>query len=49
MVSKLNLEAQNNDENHSFSVRDNGEIWKFVKYSDGKWKRDRDWNPPVNL
>ena len=31
-------------ENCSFSVRDNGELWKFQKEDGGKWRRVKEWS-----
>lgn len=42
----LNKEAKDAGDNHSFSVRENGEIWKFQKASNGRWERVRDWRAP---
>lgn len=45
MAQELNNEAKEVKANHSFSVRDNGEIWKFQKNeTTGKWARVRDWS-----
>jgi hypothetical protein len=41
-AKKLNYEST--DANCSFSLRDNGSIWKYVKGDDGKWKRDQGWS-----
>ena len=42
---KLNENAKANGvhERESFSLRNNGQIWKYVKHDDGKWKRQTDW------
>jgi hypothetical protein len=43
-VAAKKLNDESTDANCSFSLRDNGSIWKFVKGGDGKWKRDQDWS-----
>lgn len=40
---KLNLDAKNDGLQVSFSVRDNGKIWKYVKAESGRWERATDW------
>ncbi|ELT89710.1 hypothetical protein CAPTEDRAFT_193703 [Capitella teleta] len=42
---KLNDNAKKNGvhESESFSLRNNGEIWKYIKHNDGKWKRVAEW------
>lgn len=39
------LNKKSNDTT-SFSVRESGELWKFIKNSSGKWTRDSDWIAP---
>lgn len=48
-VRKLNDDARTNRANESFSIRRNGDVWKFVKRESGKWIRDTDWtfSPPA--
>ena len=46
IAHRLNTEAREKNLPESYSVRDNGSIWKYTKTSDGAWKRDRDWQPP---
>lgn len=41
---KLNQGAKTKKENCSFSVRDNGELWKFQKEDGGKWRRVKEWS-----
>ena len=41
---KMNADAKAGGDNASFSVRDQGVIWKFKKNGDGKWVRDRAWS-----
>jgi hypothetical protein len=45
-VKELNDAAKEagNDTRCSYSLRNNGVIWKFVK-ADGKWRRDENWTP----
>ena len=45
-AKKLNEDTK--DTKCSFSLRENGSIWRFVKGDDGKWKRDRDWSHQGN-
>jgi hypothetical protein len=44
---QLNEEAKNAGihPSESYSLRDNGEIWKFTKDDQGAWKRIADWHP----
>ena len=42
---KLNDNAKSENANHSFSLRDDCTIWKFVQ-EDGRWKRDKSWTLP---
>lgn len=46
LAQHLNKTAKEANANHSFSVRDNGEIWKYAKDDEGKWSRDADWVAP---
>lgn len=48
IASKMNQVAKNENANYSFSVRDNGEIWKFNKTENDKWIRASDWKLPEN-
>jgi hypothetical protein len=41
---KLNLDAKKDGLQVSFSVRDNGKIWKYVKDDSGRWERATDWS-----
>ena len=43
---KLNKEAKDAGAAYSFSVRENGDVWKFTKSDDGKWRRVKEWKPP---
>jgi hypothetical protein len=46
-VKKLNGDSRAAGvEDESFSLRQNGDIWKFKKMSNGKWTRVRDWVAP---
>ena len=45
LAYELNTKARQDNLPESYSLRDNGAVWKFVKASDGKWRRDRDWRP----
>lgn len=45
IVDKLNKGANERKEDISFSLRDNGDIWKFKK-QDNKWTRVNDWTVP---
>ena len=49
IAHKLNADAKREGGNISFSLRDNGAIWKFEKHEDGKWKKIKDWKPPSAL
>lgn len=40
---KLNDEAKKTNSNASYSLRDNGEVWKFSKQENGKWIREEQW------
>lgn len=43
-VHKLNQDAlTKSEETASYSLRNNGEIWKFAKDENNKWKRVTDW------
>lgn len=47
LAYKLNAQAREAKLNESYSVRDDGSIWKFAKdEGSGAWKRVRDWTPP---
>ena len=41
---KLNAAAKGSGQNASFSVREHGVIWKFIKNDGGKWVHDQDWS-----
>lgn len=47
LAHKLNEEAKRDNSAFSFSLRDDGHIWKFVQQEDGKWKKDKDFKLPV--
>lgn len=40
---QLNQESKNAGSNVSYSLRDNGDVWKFSKRGDGKWIREKEW------
>ena len=44
-VQSLNDTAKKNGvhNNESYSLRNNGQIWKFTKRENGKWQRVADW------
>lgn len=42
-VHKLNKTARDSNANESFSLRNNGDIWRFTKNGDGKRVRDGAW------
>ena len=42
VTQKLNNDAK--DADFSFSIQENGSIWKFVRGDDGRWKRDKEWS-----
>lgn len=46
LAQDLNSKATADNASYSFSVRENGDIWKFVQSEDGKWRRDSDWREP---
>ena len=46
IVHKLNNDAKKDQSNISFSLRDNGTIWKFEKKDVGGWVRVQDWTLP---
>ncbi|ELU10196.1 hypothetical protein CAPTEDRAFT_201698 [Capitella teleta] len=46
IANKLNDEANKSENNTSYSVRDNGAVWKYEKNNDGKWSRVADWKLP---
>ena len=41
-IYKLNQEARK-DGNESYSIRQNGQVWKFQKNDEGQWRRVADW------
>jgi len=43
IANRLNKEAKEAGETCSFSVRDNGCIWKFERQPNGKWVHVSDW------
>jgi hypothetical protein len=43
IVYDLNQKAKASKQKESFSLRDDGSIWKFIQMDDGKWKRDSQW------
>jgi Cu/Zn superoxide dismutase len=43
VANTLNKEAKHEGDMCSYSVRDNGSIWKFEKQADGKWVHISDW------
>lgn len=46
---QLNTAAKEAKLNESYSLRDDGTVWKYVKRGD-KWKREMDWKlPPTEL
>jgi hypothetical protein len=45
---KLNENAKKEDANHSFSLRDDCTIWRFV-LSEGRWKHDKSWKLPSDI
>ncbi|ELU06330.1 hypothetical protein CAPTEDRAFT_204203 [Capitella teleta] len=46
LAKKLNGEAKKAKVTCSYSVSDNGEIWKYAPNSKGKWRRVNDWVAP---
>jgi hypothetical protein len=48
LAYNLNAEAKKAGRQHSesFSLRDNGDIWKFATNENGAWKRVTGWSPP---
>ncbi|ELT96319.1 hypothetical protein CAPTEDRAFT_189893 [Capitella teleta] len=42
-VHKLNETARATENETSYSLRSNGEVWKFTKDANGKWKRATEW------
>ena len=51
LTHQLNSEAKKAGSHRSFSysLRDNGVIWKFVVNDNGAWKRVTDWLPAQQL
>lgn len=45
---KMNKDAKDAGDNASYSVRESGEIWKFVQNDNQKWIRERDWSEPAD-
>lgn len=43
IVYKMNDAAKKAGENASYSLRENGQIWKFAKNENEQWVRDEDW------
>ena len=48
LVYNLNAEAKKagRQDSESFSLRDNGAIWKFATNENGAWRRVTGWSPP---
>ena len=48
-VHKLNEGARSEDK-ESFSLRNNGDVWKYTKSSEGRWNREPNWtfNSPAD-
>ena len=44
VVFKLNEDAKAAKLNESYSLRNDGSVWKFVKQPDSSWKRDSEWS-----
>ena len=42
-VYQMNQEAKEAELNESYSLRRNGEVWKFAKTDSGQWKKVPDW------
>jgi hypothetical protein len=40
---RLNEDAKKQKLNESYSLRDDGNVWKFLKKDDGKWTREKNW------
>jgi hypothetical protein len=47
-VRKLNSTAKDNGvhDKESYSLRNNGQIWKFTERDNGKWQHMADWELP---
>ena len=45
-LREMNKTAKDDGDQVSFSLRDNGNIWRYVKHNSGKWKRDTEWKEP---
>ena len=45
LVFDLNTKAKNDALPESYSLRNDGSVWRFCKTHDGKWRRDRSWRP----
>ena len=43
---ELNEVARKKGEEVSYSIRDDGRIWKFAKTDSGAWRRVTDWAVP---
>ena len=43
-VYQMNQEAKEAELNESYSLRRNGEVWKFTKTESGQWKKVPDWS-----
>ena len=43
IAHKLNEDARKSGSNASFTLRDNGEVWKFSKQEGGMWIREEQW------
>ena len=48
LCHKLNQESKAQG-NESYSLKDDGSIWKYIKADSGTWKREKSWTPPDNL
>ena len=45
MAFKLNEDARTKGEDVSYSIRDDGQIWKFARNDSDAWRRVADWVP----
>ena len=43
LCHRLNQDAKTAKRDESFSLRDNGSVWKYVKCENGAWKRVKSW------
>ena len=44
LVFEMNQESKAAKLDVSYSLRTDGSVWKFVKQSNGSWKRDEEWS-----